>query len=123
MQQRGATATIPINTAISNGIDLWNCKLVGIIMPGAWTAADIAFQVAQVGDAFSGDNTYRNLVDETGARVFVAAAASTEIVFKQDLRAKLRAARHIKIVSYNNAGSANVNQTAARELIPMVECC
>jgi hypothetical protein len=118
--QRGQDAIIPISTGTSNAIDLFNLTLVGFIMHASWTAASIAFKVAQVDDAFSGDNTYRDLYSNN-TLIVIPASASQYITFDQDTIAKFRGVRHLKFISWDTGGGAVVNQDAARTIIPMVD--
>ena len=117
--QRGMTATIANGANTSDAVDLLGKDLAGFIMPDAWTAAGLKFQVAYVGDAFSGDNTYRDLY-VAGTLFTLAVGASQQVAFDNDTLIKFRGVRHVKFVSWNIAGVAVVNQGAARTIIPIV---
>lgn len=67
------TATIAPSESLSNPVKLGERKHVGLIMPAAWDAADITFQVS-----YDGVN-YGNLYDKSGAEVSTKAAASQAI--------------------------------------------
>lgn len=117
--QRGGDLIIPINDSVSSACDLWGKQLVGFIMPDDWDAADLTFKTALTGDAFSGDNTYRDLYHQT-ILVIVNVAGGKQVNFDLDTIAKFKGVRHLKVVSYSGAGGATVNQTTARTIIPLV---
>jgi hypothetical protein len=117
--QRGQTATITSGESVSDEVDLFSLQLVGFDMPALWTAADIAFKVAEVGDAFSGDHTYRDLVFG-GAVYYIPAAAGQAVRFDADTIARFQGVRHLKIVSWDSSGGAAVNQGADRVIVPIV---
>ena len=76
------TATIANGASLSNAVNLpvkgfLGCRLFGIIMPSAWTAANLTFQVS-----VDGGTTYQNLYDDSGVEIICVAAASTTIVFR-----------------------------------------
>jgi len=77
-------ATIAISTSLSDavnvgqggvpGVPLSGFRLVGIVMPAAWTTANLTFQVSH-------DNvSFNNLYDRSGTEYVVAAAASRAII-------------------------------------------
>lgn len=49
-----ATATIASGASVSATVDLSNAVLTGIIMPAAWTAADLTVEVSHDGTAWIG---------------------------------------------------------------------
>lgn len=67
------TATIPSGESLSNAVRLGERKHVGLIMPSAWTAADVTFQVSADGA------TFVNLYDKTGTEASTKADASQGI--------------------------------------------
>ena len=62
--------TVPAGTALSSVADLADRELLGLIMPGVWTAANLTFLVSHDG------LTYFNL-HSGGAEVNVATSANT----------------------------------------------
>jgi len=101
------TATIAISTSLSAAIALppgW--YPAAILMPAAWTAADLTFQLSLDG------TTFADLYDDAGTEVTAKAAAARYITLDP---LEFRTARAIKLRS-GTAASA-VNQEAARTLI------
>jgi len=101
---RPVTVTIANGASLSGAVDLGPNRLFAIIMPAAWTTANLTFQVSADG------TTYNNLYDDTGTEVTVTAAASQYIVISSP--AKMLGARWFKVRSGTNASA--VNQAAAR---------
>ncbi len=105
MEPKRFTATIAKNDNLSTAVTLGERKHVGLIMPAAWDAADITFQVSYDGVK------YVNLYDKTGA----------EAVYKTDAGAGIQIGdfdlapwKYIKIRSGTVA--VPVNQTDEREI-------
>lgn len=105
MEPISLTAIIPINQALSSPVKLGERKHVGLIMPAAWDAADITFQVS-----IDGTN-YGNLYDKAGA----------EAVYKADADACIQIGdfdlapwMYIKVRS--GTAAVPVNQTAERAI-------
>jgi hypothetical protein len=103
------TLTIALNAALSDQADLEGYALVGILMPSAWTAASLTFQVA----ATSG-GTFCDVYDDAGAEVTVSAAASRYIGLTTADALCLSAARFLKLRS--GTTGTPVNQAAARTI-------
>lgn len=97
---------IPINTALSNAIQIAHTDIVGFYMPAAWDAADIGFQVSDDG------TTFFAVSDSTGALVTIPVAASEFITLPDSF---IQGNRHVRLWSQNGSG-AGVNQTAARTI-------
>lgn len=72
-EQTGVTATIAANASISNDIDLVERRACRLVMPTAWTAAVITFQV------FYDGVTWGNLYDETGTEVSYTVVAGASM--------------------------------------------
>lgn len=88
-----ATATVAGGASLSGEIDLKGCTMYGLIMPVAWTAANLTFQVSNVSGG-----TFQDLYDDVGVEVTVTAAASRSIAL--DFAAlKMAPWRYIKIRS------------------------
>ena len=67
-------ATIASGASLSGEIDLEGYVLLGIIMPSAWTTADLSFQVSD-----ESGGTFVDLYDDNETEVVVEAAASRGI--------------------------------------------
>ena len=104
---RHVPATILINTALSNAVDLRGGDLIRINMPAAWTAADLTFQVDD------GDGTFRDLWMEWGWELWFNAAASISI--ELSIFAMFQGLTQLKVRS--GTSGAPVNQTAEREIL------
>ena len=81
------------------------CTLATIVMPSAWTAANITFQGSVDGQTFG------NIYDDSGAEVVVTAAASRVIVVTASY---FWGIRWIRLRS--GTSSAPVNQAAQRTI-------
>ena len=102
-------ATIASGQSLSDEIDLEGYSLLGIIMPGSWTAAGLSFEAAQ-----SPGGSFQDLHDSAGAEAVVTAAASRAIGLAGVTAEALAPFRIIKIRSGTSA--VPVNQAAARTL-------
>lgn len=99
------TATIAISESLTGEIDLTGLTLVGVIMPSAWTTADLTFQTGVVSGSLS--NHYdQNDIETT---VYVGASRDVQI----DVQTFL-GRRYMKIRS--GTSGTPVAQAAAREL-------
>lgn len=103
--KRTVSATIAINQSLSGAVALGDGVLTGIVMPTAWTAAVLTFQVSHDG------STYQNLYDEAGGEYTIAADAARNIAVPAG---DFSGWSYLKIRSGTSA--AAVNQAAARTL-------
>lgn len=110
IQQR-RTLTIANGASLSGELDLTEFTITGIIMPAAWTAADLTLAAS---DAAGG--TFVPVYDAAGTELTIQADTSRFIALSPDAT---RALRFAKLRS-GTSGSA-VNQGAARELVVIVE--
>ena len=100
------TADIAASASPSGAVRLpAACYLSGIIMPSAWTAADLSFHGSHDGV------TYYNIYDEYGSEVIVNAGASRHIVLQPGIWS---GTRFLKIRS--GTTGTPVTQAAARTL-------
>lgn len=105
------TATIASGQSLSDIVELrpqgraGACTLATIVMPSAWTSANITFQGSVDGQTFG------NVYDDSGAEVTVAAAASRVIVVTASY---FWGIRWIRLRS--GTSSVPVNQAAQRTL-------
>lgn len=100
------TATIANAASLSGAIDLAGFSQVGLVMPAAWTAANLTFQGC---DTLGG--TYQDIYDSAGNELTVIAAASRCIA---DIP-ELAPFRFIKIRS--GTSGTPVSQGASRDII------
>ena len=87
------TATLANAASLSDAIDLNGTTMVGYIIPAAWTAADITFQVSVDGTNFN------NLYNQFGNEVKHIVAASRFIVLTPS---DMAGVRYIKFRSGTN---------------------
>ncbi|MFQ5850898.1 MAG: hypothetical protein ACE5JU_09955 [Candidatus Binatia bacterium] len=102
------TATIAAAASLSGEIDLEGFKIIGIVMPAAWTAANLTFQAADVTGG-----TFQDVFDDAGTEVTVTVAAARYIGLDATMP-ELAGIRFLKIRSGTSA--VPVNQAAARTL-------
>lgn len=105
------TITIANGASLSSEIKITEETITGIVMPSAWTAANITFAAAA-----SEGGTFVPVYDAAGTELEVTAAASRFIAISPDA---LRAARYLKVRS-GTSGSA-VNQAAERSIVLVLE--
>jgi hypothetical protein len=100
------TATIAASASLSGAVLLPpGYRVAAIVMPSAWTAADLTFQLSHDG------TTYTNAYEDDGTEVTVTAAASRYILIPSET---LAPAIRLKIRS--GTSDTPVTQAAAREL-------
>jgi hypothetical protein len=95
---------IPNGTALSPAFTLNGEDLIGILMPAAWTAANITFQTSP--DAV----TWANVFDQGGVEVVLTSPAATNYIYLTPLVAN--GFLYIRLRSGTNALA--VNQGADR---------
>ena len=105
-------ATIPNGQAVSNAINLGGSQIAAILMPAAWTGADLTFEAS-----IDGSTGWAQVWDDANGEVLIAAATTAArvgdwLVPSVAIMQKLRGLNWIRLVSGNTA--ANVNQGAAR---------
>lgn len=105
------TATIANGASLSNALLINEAMLVGIIMPGTWTTANLTLQGAGEND----ESTFNNVYDKDGTEVTINAAASRYITLEP---AKFAGIKQLKIRS-GTSGSA-VNQGGARSIVAVL---
>jgi len=101
------TATIAESASLSGEINLKGGRLFAIVMPAAWTTANLTFQAATLQGG-----TYNDVYDEDGTEVAVTAAASRLIILEP---ARWLGVRNLKVRS--GTTGTPVNQAAARSVI------
>ena len=88
-------------------------RLMSILVPSAWTAADIGFEVSADG------STWVKVYDEEGARIKITNVA-TAAAGVYAVPAKLGLVGmwpYLRLVSLNTSTGADANQGAARSLV------
>lgn len=100
------SATIASGQSLSGAVNLAGCRLVGLVMPAAWTAASLTFQVSHDG------TTYNDLYDDAGNEYTVVAAASRYIGL---VGMDWEAVRFLKVRS--GTAATPVNQAAQRVIV------
>lgn len=105
--------TVANGASLSNTIKLEGRALSGILIPSAWTTANLTFQGA-VEDDSDASATYFNLYDAAGIEMQVVAAASRLVILDPVDFASIR---WLKVRS-GTSGSA-VNQGADRDIYLM----
>jgi hypothetical protein len=109
------SVTIENGAAVSDGVQLAKLSLIGVavLVPSAWTGADIGFEVSVDG------SVWVPLYDDTGARVKisgVATNASRVYIAPAEVWAA-GAFPYLRLVSLNTSTGANINQGGARSLM------
>lgn len=104
------TATIALGESLSGAVELNGVVPVAILMPSAWTTANLTFQASPYG------TTYGNLYSYAGASEYeVTAAASLWLTLDPEI---FLGARFIKIRS--GTSGTPVVQAAARDITVVV---
>jgi hypothetical protein len=108
-------AVIANGASLSGEVDLRGLRLLGVIIPSAWTAADLSFQV---GDASGGTfgEAFLDAGNGTGAALALDAAANQASLFNT---ARLISNCFIKVRS--GPVGVPVNQGAARTITILTE--
>ena len=102
------TATIASGASLSGNIDLGTARLGRIVMPAAWTTADITLQTSFDGVTWSVDSLY----DKDGAEYTIKAAAARSVLIPL---ADMLSVRYLRVRSGTLA--LPVVQAAARSLV------
>lgn len=109
--------TIANGAAVSSGFPFAGMQVVGVIVPSAWTAADITFDVEYP------SGTFVKVVNRAGAAyklTGVATAASEFQMIAGDANQDqviITGPMNGRLVSTNTASEADVNQGAARTVV------
>ena len=104
------TATISSGSALSDEINLKGKALVGLIMPSAWTTANITFQAG-----YGSSPTYNDVYDQDGGEITIIAAASQQIMIDPSFSLALE---DVKVRS--GTTGTPVNQGADREVVLII---
>lgn len=102
--QEYAEATIASGASVSGTVNIGQRMLIGLVMPAAWTTANLTFQ-----HALSSSGTFLDAYNQFGAEVLIPASASRYITLRpQDFAGW----QSLRIRSGTSA--TPVNQGAAR---------
>ena len=97
------SVVIAINATVSGAVDLslndHLARLVGFVMPAAFTGASISFQVS------ADDSTYQALYDDANSLVSITVSASRTYGFRNDVAMALGHWRFVKFVSASAEGA------------------
>ena len=101
--------TIASGTSLSAAVNCGGLRLFGLVMPAAWTTANLTFQMSHDGGA-----TWVNMYDASGTELTTPAAASRFIAVDP---AQFAAVTLIKVRSGSAATAVNQAQDAVVSLI------
>ena len=109
--------TIASAAAVSGAFKPAGQRIAGVIVPSAWTAADISFELEEP------SGTWVKLVDPAGALVKITgvATALSEAMLPPEIADRVAHYGAMRLVSTNTASEANINQDAARTLTLILE--
>lgn len=111
------TATIGAGAALSAAVNLGAKSLVGLVMPSAWTAADITFQASGDGGATFGELVLTDLAAaDAVATVQIHSPATSQFIGIDP--EKLRGVNVLKVRS--GTSGAPVNQVAQADITLIV---
>lgn len=114
MTTQRQTVTIANGASLSGEIDCAGLDVIGLVMPAAWTAADISFAVASREDLAGNAETFLPLYDDAGTELTLEADASRFVALRPDISPLTRGPWRIKLRS--GLVGAAVNQGAARTI-------
>lgn len=100
------SVTIANGTSLSGEVNVNSKRIVGIIMPAAWTAANLSLQAAITG------TTFGEVQDNGGTALAITAAAGVYIAIPDTVA--LRGLGRVKVRS--GTSGTPVNQAAERTL-------
>lgn len=107
-----ANATIASGASLSDALDTGLVhsmqKFVGVIMPNAWTTANLTFQGSD------NNSTFSDIYDDNGTELTITAAASRAIGFRGEQQQVLSTFRFLKVRS--GTSGTPVSQGAERIL-------
>lgn len=103
--------TIASGASLSEAVDLKGHTLVGILMPGTWSTADLTLQASDDG------STFGNVYDDAGTEMEIAAEAS---IFIRLDPAKTAPFSHVKVRSGTSGTPANQGGDRVLTLVGMV---
>ena len=103
---------IPNGTALSGEVNVGPLRIVGIIMPAAWTAGALTFKAVATQTNLYATPTYAEVVDIAGAAMTVATPAAATYIALADTVALVALGR---LIVRSGTSGVPVNQAAARD--------
>ncbi len=107
------SVTIAAGTSLSAAVDTGAGKYPTLLMPAAWTAASITFQVS---DTLTG--TFLDLYDEAGTEVTISGLAVSKAYMLNTTMWRLAGCRYIKVRS--GTSGAPINQVGADRILKFI---
>jgi hypothetical protein len=105
-----ATVVIANGQSASDGLDTGGMVVVGLVMPAAWTAADIAWQASLDGTNWSGV-----LKTAAGTSIRTAVVASGWYTYPVPVANQIHA-KYIRLLSTTGGSDTPLNQGADRTI-------
>lgn len=109
------SGTIANGAAVSDAFDISKLQMLcaAVLVPSAWTAADIGFEVSIDGV------TWVSLHDDEGNRIKITGVVTnaSRLYIAPAKSWALGAFPYVRIVSLNTSNGANINQGADRTVI------
>lgn len=121
MSVRALDLVIATCTALSEAFSFNYQKILGVVTPGTWTAADVTFEIE------SPTGTFVKVVDRGGAiykLTGIATSTSEMHIISGDANqahVAITGQGAGRIVSTNTASEANINQTGARTVTVILD--
>jgi len=103
---------IPNGTALSGEVNVGPLRIVGIIMPAAWTAGALTFKAVATQTNLYATPTYAEVMDIAGAAMTVATPAAATYIALADTVALVALGR---LIVRSGTSGVPVNQAAARD--------
>jgi len=103
---------IPNGTALSGEVNVGPLRIVGIIMPAAWTAGALTFKAVATQTNIYATPTYAEVMDIAGAAMTVATPAAATYIALADTVALVALGR---LIVRSGTSGVPVNQAAARD--------
>ena len=103
---------IPNGTALSGEVNVGPLRIVGIIMPAAWTAGALTFKAVATQTNLYATPTYAEVMDIAGTAMTVATPAAATYIALADTVALVALGR---LIVRSGTSGVPVNQAAARD--------
>jgi len=100
------SVSIASGASLTDAVNLYGLRLFAVVMPSAWTAANLTFQTS-----YDGGTTWANMFDQSGSEITATADTSRCIVVNPT---QFAAQQYLRIRS--GTSSTAVTQSAARAL-------
>jgi hypothetical protein len=130
---RFATVTIANGAAVSSNFDLVGYRIIAVISPAVWTAADIGFRVETANqsgvfvDVVASDGVIYSLKAIEAAvaeyHMIGGAPTSTSGTVGYAVDPVISSPGRAQVVSFTGGAQTEANQGAARTLVVVMEAC